>query len=247
MLRRCFLAAAALVGLLSLGLTAQAQTVITQWNFNQTGFDVNSPAPSTGVGIASLLSGVTGSSASGTANGGSSDLGSPNTAWGTTGYPAQGTGSGTAGVRFDVSTVGFQDIVIQFDLRKSNTSSRWVELQYTTDGTNFTPFQQYQGPLGDTWFNNQIADLSAVAGVADNPNFGVRMVSIFDPAAAGVYTASNTTSTYASTGTLRYDMVTFSGTAAAVPEPTTLALGGLGMGITLVAYRIKRRRRGAKK
>ncbi len=206
--------------------------IITQWNFNSPIPDANTGTgttlPAIGAGTASTNVG-TASFSSGDANGGSSDPSvGDDSGWQTTGYAAQGVGSGTIGVRFDVSTVGYSNIIVSFDTRHSNTSSSFVELQYTLNGgTNWLSNGYiFQGTAGDTWFNGRTADLSTIAGASNNANFGVRMVTIFSPA-AGVYVASNPTGTYASTGTLRYDMVTVSGTA--VPEPASMAIMGLGL------------------
>jgi len=65
-------------------------------------------------------------------------------------------------------------------------------------------------------------DLGGIAGVANNANFGFRIVSIFAPGTSA-YAASNSGSTYAG-GTLRYDMVTVTGV---IPAPGAVALLGL--------------------
>lgn len=227
------------IAFLAVAGASQAIT-ITQWDFNF-GNDANTSTgtlnPAIGTGTASLLAPVTGSFSSGDASGGSSD---PNvgddSAWQTTTYAAQGLGSGTAGVKFMMSTVGFSNIAVTFDTRHSNTSSRFISLDYSLDGgSTWNAFQTYEATLGgDTWYNGRSTDLSTVAGANNNANFGVRMVTIFAPGGS-TYTASTSTAAYASTGTLRYDMVTVSGSA--VPEPATMATLGLG-----VVALIRRRR-----
>jgi len=220
---------------------ASQAAIITQWDFNgpsntSVPGGALSPTASTGIGTASLL-GVTGSFASGISNGGSSDpvtTSPPNFGWGTTGYAAQGTEDGQRGVQFAVSTLGFEDITVSFDLRKSNTSSRFTRFEYSANGgANWTQGAILDGNAGDTWFNLNLNDLTADATVDNNSNFVFRMVAIFDPniVVAGTYSPSNSTSSYATTGTLRWDMVTVSGTEA-VPEPATMAvLAGLGLAV----------------
>ena len=112
---------------------AQADT-ITQWNFNN-----QTTAPSTGSGSLVLVGGVTDNSFSleTDATNTSSDPAGTNYTYSTTNYPAQGTASQTAGAEFDVSTAGYQSISIYFDIRTSNTSSKYYILQYSIDGVNF--------------------------------------------------------------------------------------------------------------
>ena len=243
-------------GLLAVAGMSQA-AVFAQWNFNGSSATTVpggalSPTPSVGLGTASLL-GVTASFSSGTANGGSSDPvnTTPNNyGWQTTGYAAQNVDSGTRGVQFAVSTVGQSDITVSFDTRHSNTSSRWVRFDYSADGgTNWTlgtvaGGSIFAGTAGDTWFNLRTVDLSSVAAVENNANFVFRMVTIFGPASGdyvdgsgySAYAASTGTSTYATTGTLRWDMVTVN----AVPEPGTMAALAIGGG--LVALRRRRQK-----
>lgn len=232
--------------------------VLTVWDFNGTSATTVpggnlSPTPSIGVGTASLLGGITSSFSSGTANGGSSDpvITTPNNyGWQTTTYAAQGAENGARGVQFAVSTVGKSDVVVKFDTRHSNTSSRWVRFDYSADGgTSWTlgtaaANSIFQGNAGDTWFNLRTVDLSAVSAVENNANFQFRMVTIFGPATGSYddnttytsYAASTGTSTYAGSGTLRWDMVR----VEAVPEPGTMA--ALAAGISILVARRRRNR-----
>ncbi|MBS1709233.1 MAG: PEP-CTERM sorting domain-containing protein [Armatimonadetes bacterium] len=222
MLKRTPLALA----LVAIAGAAQA-TVITQWNFNSVSPDgtltTGSTDPSIGTGTASLIGGTTSTFASGT--GGSDPAASDNTAWNSASYPAQGVGSGTAGVRFLVSTVGMQGITVSFDQRHSATASAWTMLQYTTDGTTWNNSSSFQ--VSDTVFHNlNIVDLSGDSSVNNNAKFGVRIVSVFAPGSSQ-YTPTTSTATYSINGTIRYDMVTISGTQG-VPEPMTMSILGLG-------------------
>lgn len=208
--------------------SAVCADVVTQWNFNGQTFTTT---PSVGAGSVSSQNGVSFADGSGSANGGSSDpAGSASTNRGlqTTGYSAQGTNSGLSGVRFDVSTVGYDSVIVSWDQRHSNTSSRYVQLQYSTDGTNFsaaglTNDGIFLGTAGDTWFNGRTVDLSSIAGVANNASFAFRIVAIFAPTTSA-YAASNGASSYAGSGTWRFDMVTVSGST--IPGPGALALFG---------------------
>jgi hypothetical protein len=230
------------IALTTLSTAAQAAT-LTQWNFNSV--PVDSPAdtttgtltPSIGSGAASTIGGTTatfaagGTSATGNATNSTDPATTDDSGWNLTNFPAQGTTSKTAGAQFLVSTLGFQNIIISFDQRHSNTSARDVVFQYTTNGSVFTDFANFSATAGDTWFNNRTVDLSSIVGVNNNANFGFRIVSAFAPSTSA-YAASGATSTYAtsgnSTGTYRFDMVTVQGEP--VPEPTTIATGLLAVG-----------------
>ncbi|MBS4051086.1 MAG: VPLPA-CTERM sorting domain-containing protein [Methylomonas sp.] len=212
------------------GASAQA-SVIAQWNFNSNPADsstsTGSIIPAIGNGTAALVGGITGSFSSGSASGGSSDpAATDNSGWQTTTYAAQGTGDKTRGVQFNVSTVGFKDITISYDLRHSNTSSRYELVQYSLDGINFIDSTLFDGNAGDTWFNNRSIDFSSIAGVADNANFALRIVAAFAPNSSA-YLPSNVGSSYGTAGTWRFDMATVSGSPVPVPAAFWMMSAGL--------------------
>ncbi len=188
---------------------------ITQWNFNSPAPDANTSTgtttPAIGTGTASLVGGTTATFASGDASGGSSDPATgDDSGWNVSTFPAQSTSPKTAGVQFSVPTTGFQNIVVSFDQRHSNTAANRAVFQYSTDGTNFTDFAAFTATAGDTWFNGRTADLTTIPAVNNNPNFAFRIVSDFAPSTTN-YAPSNPTSTYGTTSTWRFDMVTVSG------------------------------------
>ena len=211
---------------------------LAQWTFEG---DVTTP--SIGTGTAALVGGTTATFAAG--NGGGRG-------WNTSTYAAQGTGSGTRGVSFFTSTLGFTDVELSFDHRSSGTGSRWSQVDYTLDGgANWvTGFWNNGGGLSphDTFYSFNV-DFSSVSGANNNADFGVRIVSIFSPLAfdqsstlapfdantaymrsnaGAVYSPNESTATgdYGTSGTWRFDNVTFT----AVPEPTSAAvLVGLAM------------------
>ncbi|HOZ52819.1 MAG TPA: choice-of-anchor I family protein [Chitinophagaceae bacterium] len=196
-----------------------AQTTFVEWNFNSTPPDgsnsTGSTLPSVGAGTFTTIGGITQSFSSGSANGGSSDPAlTDNTGLQTTTFAAQGTNNNSCGIQFQASTLGYQNIILNYDLRHSNTSSRYEQVQYTLDITATTPVwvdaTTFDGNVGDTWFKNRTIDLSAVTSLNNNPNAAFRVVSTFGPSTS-VYAATGASSSYASSGTWRFDMVEVKG------------------------------------
>jgi hypothetical protein len=95
----------------------------------------------------------------------------------------------------------------------------------------FSAFDGSQTGAGDDWFNGRTVNLTGIAGVANNANFGFRVVSSFGSGSSYVASSGGN---YAGTGTARFDMVTVSGI---VPTPGAAALMGIG---GLVAARRRR-------
>jgi endonuclease/exonuclease/phosphatase family metal-dependent hydrolase len=189
-----------------------------QWNFNSVPADgsatTGSTSPSLGSGTAAVVGGISSSFI-----GGDPVLDpapADNTAWTTTTYPSSTANNKSAGVQFSVSTAGKQNIVISWSQRSSNTGSKYFRLQYSTNnGASFADFPA--AVTVATSFTAFTNDLSTLPGVNNNSNFVFRIVAEFQSTATGsnsaAYVAANSpTSTYAGTGTSRFDMVTVSGT-----------------------------------
>ncbi|MDM7461529.1 MAG: hypothetical protein P3X24_007790 [bacterium] len=147
----------------------------------------------------------------------------PNWALQTTNYPAQGENSGQAGIVVSVPTTGYENITIKFDVRWSNTASKYLAVEYTTDGgSTWTRVRQLEAKRGDRWHSEadpngygelvQI-DLSNNAAVNNNSGFAFRVVTIFDPNLGNAYSpARQPDREYSSQGTLRYDLIEVLGT-----------------------------------
>jgi hypothetical protein len=237
-----------LIALLSITAVTAANTlsaaVISQWTFENSG-----NSPTTGSGSALLIGGTTGSFGEGHLGG---------TGWLTSNYPGQSFGSGTAGVQFNVSTVGFDFIEVSYDHLASATASRWSEFQYTLNRSVANPvwvtYASNDGDLSpqDT-FTTQTFDLSNVSGVENNANFAFRIVSVFSPLAFnpgvpvqeyGAFTAyqrahpnSLNGGAYAASGAWEFDNVTVGTLSVVVPEPSTVWLCTAGTGIALLLGR----------
>jgi len=243
---------ALLAAVASLTFVASTQgAVVTQFDFNSTVNDASTAtgvsSPFIGAGTISTIGSV-GNPGFNSGVGSSDTNATDNSGYQTDTYPAQSTANQTAGIQVAASTVGFQDISINFDLRTSNTSSRWFQVQISTDGTSFSNFGTpvrlggVAPSAGDLWSNSNTADLSALTSVDDNPNFAFRVVSSFSPVAFtqingsiayGADTAyevarnpvTGANSAYVG-GTWRFDMVTINGDV--IPEPTVLGLIAAG-------------------
>jgi hypothetical protein len=209
--------------------TTQA-AVITQWDFNgdRAAKNLASPATSIGLGVASLVGGTTATWAGGSPNDPAASL---DDRWNSTTYAAQGTGSGTRGTEYAVSTLGYTGINFSADIRNSNTSSAWIEIFAAYDGVNFSSVGTFQATGGDQW-NSRSVNLGAAAD--NNANLKIRVLAIFAPG-SNAYVPANSGSSYATSGTLGYDLVTFNGTL--IPTPGSVALLALG---GLVATRRRR-------
>ena len=206
-------------------LSVGNQETLAFWNFNQTNFPntLNSPAPWFGVGIASAVGGCNDpgtspiSGAVDPSDGPGFGLGSVNYSWGTANYPASG-GNKQNGVQFNVSTVGAKNIRVSYDSRVSATASDYERLQYTTDGSTWIdyPSSSTFGGVATTYVSYSY-NLSGFPGVANNPNFGIRVVTEFQSTATyGVSANANylgTANTYGTGGTVTYDIVNISGDA----------------------------------
>lgn len=185
---------------------SRAETVISHWDFNSvptTTEATNSPPPSVGEGLATLIGGVTATLSSGLP-------GSPGgRAWNTARFAAQGQSNETAGVRFAVSTVGVEQIRLQLHHRFSARSSGRAVVRASVNGTDFIDVSSYQAPGTDLW-TNVVVDLTALSDASDNASFAFEVVAGF-AADTNRYAAAGPASAYAPSGTWRFDDVTVSG------------------------------------
>jgi hypothetical protein len=139
-------------------------------------------------------------------------------------------GNRTAGVQFNVSTAGRQNISIRWDQRASNTGSKYVRLQYSINGTTFSNYPTANSFSAAAVFEAETNNLAGISGVNDNPNFAFRIVAEFESTAANtnddMYVGAG--GGYTTGGTLRYDMVTVLGSVIPPnnPPPAAAALSG---------------------
>ena len=204
------------LGALLCSLALAIPDVITRWDFNSPVPDASTATgsllPSIGAGTAAKVGPVTESFAGG---GASDPAASDNTAWNTSEYPAVNLANKTAGVRFNVSTVGYDRISVSYSQRNSSTASRYSRFQYSTNG-GITFLELDPAATLNANFTNRTVDLSGFSGVATNSLFVFRLVTEWERTATlsglNEYVATADTSTYNVSGTIRFDMVTISGT-----------------------------------
>ena len=141
-----------------------------------------------------------------------------------------GTGTANNGrhLTFNVSTLGFSDIIVSFASQGTSTGFNSNQFQYSLDGINFVDFGSPYAPATVFGAVPFVFSLASIAALNNNPNAAFRIV--FN----GATTA---------TGNNRIDNIVVEGSAAeptSVPEPATaiLLLSGLS-GL----YGLKKRRR----
>lgn len=138
-----------------------------------------------------------------------------------------GTGNANNGrhLTFNVSTLGFVNIVVSFATQGTSTGFNSNQFQYSLDGITFVDFGPPYTPATAFGSVPLVFTLTSIAGLNDNANAAFRIV--FNGASS-------------STGTNRIDNFVVEGSPSGVPEPATaiLLLSGLS-GL----YGLRKRRR----
>ena len=120
-------------------------------------------------------------------------------------------------ITFNVSTIGFSNIVVSFATQGTSTGFNSNQFQYSLDGINFVDFGPPYTPATVFGTLPLVFTLGSIVGLNNNPNAAFRIV--FNGATS-------------STGNNRIDNIVVEGTnaTATIPEPTTalLLLSGLG-------------------
>lgn len=184
-------------GFTILFFSIHSQTTIVVWDFED-----QTTQPAEGDGVMELVGGVVeASTAYPQGTGGSGSY-----AYGTTGYPPQGTHSGTAGIQFTLSTLGFEDIHAGFAVRGSNTASKWAEFQYSIDqGTTWVTVQDNEGLFNNGWQGTY--EILLPEETAQQEVLQFRIVTIFEPGTEEYQPIDS--GNYRTSGTLRIDDVIF--------------------------------------
>ena len=132
-------------------------------------------------------------------------------------------------VTFNVSTLGFSNIVVSFATQGTSTGFNSNQFQYSLDGLNFVDFGPPYVPLSAFGTVPVVFTLSSILGLNNNPTAAFRIV--FNGATS-------------STGTNRIDNFVVDGapieTDSTIPEPVSVMLLLTGLG---GLYKFKRIRR----
>jgi hypothetical protein len=247
--------------------SAQAGT-ITDWNFGTLAVTApdNTPAPTTGAGSATSL-GMTNTYTE-TGGGGdvsttydditpdtNSTIGNGNV-WRIRGAGST-AGNGwsinapeyTQGAQFDVSTAGYSDVSLSFNWASTAQGIANLQVQYNTNVNNASGWTNAGSLLTATIGNSSTGgsyqtdtinfDALGITGADNDANFGVRLVSAYNPTLGTYASASSviagTPADYNNnSGNWRFADVQVDGTFAPVPLPASLwlllsAMGGLGV------------------
>jgi hypothetical protein len=263
------LALATLAALGLAASSAQAQTTFTAWNFANTPIAVNnSPAATTGAGTATSLGMTNSYSNSGSGSITTDDIiSTPGTAdaaftentWRIRGGngTAGGTPDGwslsapqyTQGAQFSASTVGYTNVSVTYDWYCTTQGILDLQEQYTTNGTTWTNIGPLQLATSNDFYGDtatgpaepeKTISFAGVSGVSNDPNFGIRLVSAYDPT-AGTYLSSAGGTYNNSSGNWRFGNISFTGTPAAAPEPGSVA--GMAVGTGILGMLVARRRK----
>lgn len=211
--------AAGVSAALMMAASATAQT-IAQWTFETSIPTTSGPlSPELGLGTATSNTGGTFTNPAG---------------WGS--VESWGSDNWTIGeyFEFQVSTTGFESISLSWQQTGSNTGPANFNLSYSTDGVSFTSIGNYT-VTNDGWNTTATPaasvksfDLSSISAINNTASVYFRLSVVDAVSIAG--------GTVANGGTSRIDNFT----VAVVPEPSTVALIGIGCGVLLFGMRRKR-------
>jgi PEP-CTERM motif-containing protein len=221
---------------------AHAQTTIADWTFetSQPGVVTLPAAPGAGVAFTGFSPEV-GSGTASALHAGASTYSSPSGDGSSHSFSSNVWTNNGDYYQFAVNTTGFTNITLSFEQISSATGPKDFSLQYSSDGSSYTPFASYSiitgGNAGiNTWSNSiyeaQSAysfNLSSITAIANDSTVDFRLTVSDQNSANG--------GTVATGGTDRIDDLLVSGTSISVPEPSTLALAAMGLAGCLIAFR----------
>ena len=235
---------------------SNAQATIASWTYDPVLGTPSNPTPNVGSGSSSVVNlGVTPSTTQGlnpASSGCSSSTSSGNNAWHHQNFDP-GSSNEKNGIQYYVSTFGYSGIKLSWDQYFSDSAPNTVRLQYTIDGINWVPFAM-TNPGNTTKcagtvsggcfvmdnggvFRRVTVDFTGIAGVENNPNFGIRILASHYPTTSQFRKCSDNTSQATNTGTWRFDNVNFTGTpttpGAVISGTATICSGSTNIKVTI--------------
>lgn len=210
-----------------LTMLSTPSTRLARWDFNATNsITTNTPTPSSGTGSATLVGTPTGGYTIGTYSDPAGLPGDLNSGWNTANYPVVNAGNKTSGVQFNVSTLGYQNILLSWEERHSDTASKYTRVQYSTDGVNFIDGDRFTMLNTNNGWVFYTSDLTSAPGVNNNANFAFRIVSEWEATAIGNNNSNyvGTVAAYSTGGTIRVDLVSVFGNTFTGVTPIPLVL-----------------------
>lgn len=159
---------------------AKAQVDIVVWDFEG---DVTTP--STGTGTAATGAGLI-------PNGTGFAAGNPGDSWNWNEWTTDATLDATDYFQFSTATTGYEDIILEFDERRSGTGIRNFSVSYSTDGTTFTPIPATVTSVPDnTQWRSHSFNLAAIAALDNQGSVFFRIYGYNSEAAGGSWRIDN--------------------------------------------------------
>lgn len=229
-----------LYGIFFISCIASAQIAV--WNYEPLQGATATPTPNTGAGSSAIVNlgggSITPMVRTGMAGSGCGNQNGVN-AWAFEPFDP-GLTNERNGAQFNASTANYQNITFTWDQRWSNTAPNTARLQYTTNGSTWTNFTMTAG--NTTYCNGSInangcfetnssgdqyrrisVNLSAITGVNNNPNFGIRILAAHYQSSGQFRQCAAPGSVAGTAGTWRFDNVTVTGTLMPGPNPSVMS------------------------
>jgi hypothetical protein len=239
------------VAMILLASNSANADMITAWTFDNLPVAINNtPAPSTGVGNASSLGMTNNYTYAGTTTTGSVTtddivVGSSNSnEWRIRGTGGNANDNGwnlsapqySQGAQFTASTANYSNIDLSFSWFSTNQGIRDMQVQYTANGSTWINIGSLLIAAPNAYASENVNfGTLGITSINNDTNFGVRLVSAYDPTlntyASATLVSGNPVAYNNSSGNWRFDNVVITGVAAPVPEADSYAmlLGGLGV------------------
>ena len=221
---------------------------IASWSYDMLIGATNAPTSNTGSGTSSIVSDVTqfpNNSFQGRTAG--SGCGAPDAGFSWGFFPFNpGTNTESNGIQYNTSTVGYTNITLAWDMQFSATAPNTIRLQYTSDGSTWVNVNMNTvstticaGSIaangcyvltGFGTYRHLLVDFTSIPAVANNVNFGVRILAAYDPnygtspTYGGFRQTTDSTLPATNTGSWRFDNVVIGGTN--IPGPTPVTMNG---------------------